>query len=56
MIWEINEFNVFQNMAIKTNRAYQSHKSNFYELKTLPNEIRYDVGEKAYTTWQSYSI
>lgn len=56
MIWEINEFNVYQNMVIKTNRAYQSHKSNFYELNILPNEILYDVGEKAYTTWKSYSI
>lgn len=56
MIWEINEFNFFEYMAIKTNRAYQSHKSNFYELKIIPNEILYDVGEKAYTTWQSYSI
>lgn len=43
-------------MAIKSNRAYQSHKINFYELKILPNEILYVVGEKAYTTWQSYSI
>lgn len=56
MIWEIKEFNVFQNMAIKTNRDYQSQKSNFYELKILPIEILYDVGEKADTTWQSYSI
>lgn len=56
IIWEINEFNVFQNMAIKINRAYQSHISKCYELKILPNEILNHVGEKAYTTWQSYSI